>query len=164
MVEFSTPFIELLIHNVVNLMQLISCDFSCDLYNLFHVVYFMRFISCCLFHVVIVYPLWGGDASNEFLICPCSFVTYGYYMPYTAYIPSLSMRLGISGFSYSVYPSFSKLMGAAGLFHSVYPFFLQANGCSRTFSLCIPFFLQDTGYSRTFLLYIPFHLPTTGYY
>ena len=46
MVEFSTPFIELLIHNVVNLMQLISCDFSCDLYNLFHVVYFMWFISC----------------------------------------------------------------------------------------------------------------------
>ena len=39
MVEFSTLFIELLIQNVVNLMQFIS-------YGLFHVAYFMLFISC----------------------------------------------------------------------------------------------------------------------
>ena len=39
MVEFSTLFIELLIHNVANLMQFISC-------GLFHAAYFMLFISC----------------------------------------------------------------------------------------------------------------------
>ena len=71
MVEFSTLFIELLIHNVANLMP---------------------FISYGLFHVVTVYPLWGGVASKEFLICPCSFVTHGYYMLYMTYIPNTTLN------------------------------------------------------------------------
>ena len=157
MVEFSTPFIELLIHNVANLMQFISCD----LCSLFHVVYFTRFISCGLFHVVTVYPLWGGDASNEFLICPCSFVTYGYYMPYTAYIPSLSMRLGISGFSYSVYPSFSRSLGMAGLFYSVYPSFSKSLGMAGLLYSVYPSFSRSLGIILKMYIYTQYHAEQT---
>ena len=134
---------------------------SCDLCSLFHVVYFTRFISCGLFHVVTVYPLWGGDASNEFLICPCSFVTYGYYMPYTAYIPSLSMRLGISGFSYSVYPSFSRSLGMAGLFYSVYPSFSKSLGMAGLLYSVYPSFSRSLGIILKMYIYTQYHAEQT---